>query len=42
MEDDKIKYSDLISPDDSIKTLIELLAELNKSYSATLETVKAG
>lgn len=42
MEDDKIKYEDLVSPDDSIKVLINQLTELNKTYSATLEVIKTG
>lgn len=42
MDDDKIKYEDLISPDDSIKNLIEQLTELNKTYGTVLEVVKAG
>lgn len=42
MDDDKIKYEDLISPDDSVKNLIEQLTELNKTYSTVLEVVKTG
>ena len=42
MEDDKIKYEDLVSPDDSIKVLINQLTELNKTYGSTLEVIKAG
>ena len=42
MDDDKIKYEDLISPDDSVKNLIEQLTELNKTYSTVLEVVKSG
>lgn len=41
-EDDKINYSDLVSPDDSIKNLIDQLSELNKTYGSALETIKAG
>lgn len=42
MDDDKIKYEDLISPDDSVKNLIEQLTELNKTYGTMLEVVKTG
>ena len=42
MDDDKIKYEDLISPDDSVKNLIEQLTELNKTYGTILEVVKTG
>ena len=42
MDDDKIKYEDLVSPDDSIKVLIQQLNELNGAYGATLEAIKAG
>ena len=42
MDDNKIRYEDLISPDDSIKTLIEQLTELNRTYGTVLEVVKSG
>lgn len=42
MDDGKIKYEDLISPDNSIKVLIEQLTELNKTYGTVLEVVKSG
>lgn len=42
MDESKIKYEDLISPDDSIKNLIAQLDELNKTYGAMLEVIKAG
>ena len=42
MDGDKIKYEDLISPDDSVKNLIEQLTELNKTYGTVLEVVKTG
>ena len=42
MDDDKIKYEDLISPDDSVKNLIEQLTERNKTYGTVLEVVKTG
>lgn len=41
MEEYTIKYSELVSPDDSIKNLITQLEELNKIYGNTLETVKS-
>jgi len=41
-DDGKIRYEDLISPDDSIKALIAQLSELNKTYSITLELIKSG
>lgn len=40
MDESKIKYEDLISPDDSIKNLIAQLDELNKTYGAMLEVIK--
>ena len=42
MDESKIKYEDLISPDASIKNLITQLDELNKTYGAMLEVIKAG
>lgn len=42
MDDDSIKYEDLISPDDSIKNLIAQITELNKTYGDTLEIIKTG
>lgn len=42
MAEDKIKYSDLISPDGSIEALIRQLEELNSTYSETLSVIKAG
>lgn len=42
MDESKIKYEDLISPDDSIKNLITQLDELNKTYGAMLEVIKTG
>ena len=40
--DDKIKYSDIIQPDDSIEKLVKQLSELNQSYEATVGAIKAG
>lgn len=42
MDESKIKYEDLISPDDSIKNLIAQLDELNKTFGTMLEVIKAG
>lgn len=40
MAENPIKYSDLVKPDDSILQLIEQLAELNETYTATQENIK--
>ena len=40
MNDNPIKYSDLISPDDSIDKLIKVLDELNDSYMNFCNNVK--
>lgn len=42
MEDDKIKYSDIIQPDDSIEKLVDQLETLNKSYETTVNAIRAG
>lgn len=42
MDDDKIKYSDLVSPDNSIKDLISQLEQLNTSFGTALNAVRAG
>ena len=42
MDDSKIKYEDLISPDDSVKVLIEQLESLNRSYGEMIGAVKTG
>lgn len=42
MEEDKIKYSDIIQPDDSIEKLVTQLKELNQQYSATVNAIRAG
>ena len=39
---DKIKYSDIIQPDDSIEKLINQLGELNKSYETMVNAIRAG
>lgn len=41
-DDDKIKYSDIIEPDDSIEKLITQLGELNKSYETMINAIRAG
>lgn len=41
-EDDKIKYSDIIEPDDSIEKLIKQLGELNQSYETMVNAIRAG
>ena len=41
-EDDKIKYSDIIEPDDSIEKLVKQLGELNQSYETMVNTIRAG
>lgn len=40
MADDKIKYSDLVQPDDSIKELISQLTTLNTTFGTALDTIK--
>lgn len=42
MEGDKLRYSDIIQPDDSIERLIRQLGELNQSYEATTQAIKVG
>lgn len=41
-EDDKIKYRDIIEPDDSIEKLIKQISELNKSYESMIGVIKSG
>lgn len=41
-EDDKIKYSDIIEPDDSIERLIKQLGELNQQYEVMVNAIRAG
>ena len=41
-EDDKIKYSDIIQPDDSIEKLVKQLGELNRSYETMVNAIRAG
>ena len=40
MEQNPIRYQDLISPDDSITELISQLEKLQSSYEATAESIK--
>ena len=42
MADDTIKYSDLVTPDDSIKNLIGQLEALNKNYETMVNAIRAG
>lgn len=42
MEGDKIKYSDIIQPDDSIEKLVRQLGELNQSYETMINAIRAG
>ena len=39
---DKVKYSDIIQPDDSIEKLIKQLGELNQSYETMVNAIRAG
>ena len=41
-DEDKIKYSDIIQPDDSIEKLIKQLGELNQSYETVTNAIRAG
>lgn len=41
-EDGKIKYSDIIQPDDAIEKLVKQLGELNKSYETMVNAIRAG
>ena len=41
-EDDKIKYSDIIEPDDAIEKLVKQLGELNQSYETMVNAIRAG
>lgn len=42
MADDKIKYSDIIEPDDSIEKLIKQLGEFNQQYETMTNAIRAG
>lgn len=41
-EDDKIRYSDIIQPDDSIEKLVKQLGELNRQYETMVNAIRAG
>ena len=41
-ENDKIKYSDIIQPDDSIEKLVKQLGELNQQYEVMVNAIRAG
>ena len=41
-EDDKIKYSDIIQPDDSLEKLVKQLEDINKSYETMTNAIRAG
>lgn len=41
-DEDKIKYSDIIQPDNSIEKLIKQLGELNQSYETMVNAIRAG
>lgn len=41
-DEDKIKYSDIIQPDDSIEKLVKQLGELNQQYEAVTAAIKTG
>lgn len=41
-DSDKIRYRDIIEPDDSIERLTKQLNELNQSYAATVNAIRAG
>lgn len=42
MEEDKIKYSDIIQPDDSLEKLITQLGEINRQYETMTNAIRAG
>lgn len=41
-EDDKLKYSDIIQPDDSIEKLIGQLDKVSESYGVMINAIRAG
>ena len=41
-DEDKISYSDIIKPDDSIEKLIKQLNEFSKSYETMINAIRAG
>lgn len=42
MDEDKVKYSDLIQDDGAIEKLIKQLSEVNKSYETMINAIRAG
>lgn len=41
-DDDKIKYSDIIQPDDSLEKLVKQLEDINKSYETMTNAIRTG
>ena len=41
-DEDKIKYSDIIQPDDSLEKLVKQLEDINKSYETMTNAIRAG
>ena len=41
-DEDKIKYSDIVQPDDSIEKLVSQLGELNGSYEEMVKAINSG
>lgn len=41
-EDDKIRYRDIIEPDDSIEKLVKQLGEVNRQYEVMVNAIRAG
>lgn len=41
-DENRLKYSDIIQPDDSIEKLIKQLGELNQSYETMVNAIRAG
>lgn len=41
-DEDKIKYSDIIQPDDSLEKLVKQLEDVNKSYETMTNAIRAG
>ena len=41
-DSDKIKYSDIIEPDDAIEKLVKQLGELNQQYETMINAIRAG
>lgn len=41
-DEDKIKYSDIVQPDDSIEKLVSQLDDLSKSYEEMVKAINSG